>query len=70
MQADEFDALVDSFDPPHEKERPVVISGKHTYTSQLKIVLKQLAGPVVNTAKPPAGASVAVRSQTRRPIGR
>lgn len=40
-----FDALVDAFDPPHAKEKTVVISGKHTYTAQLKIILRQLATP-------------------------
>ena len=38
-----FDVLLDEFEAPGEKEKMVVISGKHTYTSQLKIVLKQLA---------------------------
>lgn len=45
LDPDMFDELVAQFDPPHEKEKTVVISGKHTYTSQLKIVLKQLATP-------------------------
>lgn len=40
---EEFDLLLDAFEAPGEKEKMVVISGKHTYTSQLKIVLKQLA---------------------------
>lgn len=31
------------FMPPTETERPVVISGKHTYASQLKIVLGRLS---------------------------
>lgn len=43
---DSFNEAVDHFDPPAAKEKTVVISGKHTYTSQLKIVLKQLATPV------------------------
>ncbi|HRF28586.1 MAG TPA: AAA family ATPase [Candidatus Saccharibacteria bacterium] len=30
------------FSPPHESEAAVVISGKHTYASQVKIVLKRL----------------------------
>src|SRR5690606_4874893 len=45
LLSEEFDALLDTFDPPGEREKMVVISGKHTYTSQLKIILKQLAKP-------------------------
>jgi len=45
MRDEEFDAYLDAFEAPGEKEKMVVISGKHTYTSQLKIVLKQLATP-------------------------
>ena len=40
---EQFDVLLDAFEAPGEKEKMVVISGKHTYNSQLKIVLKQLA---------------------------
>jgi shikimate kinase len=38
-----FDAALRRFTPPTAAEKPVVISGKHTYASQLKIVLKRLA---------------------------
>ena len=44
ISAEEFNDAYTRFEPPTEKEKPVVISGKHTYTSQLKIVLKHLAG--------------------------
>lgn len=40
---DEFDDYKKKFTPPNQKEKPVVISGKHNYASQLKIVLKNLA---------------------------
>lgn len=43
IEPDDFDAIINRFEPPGEKENPVVISGKHTYTTQLKVVLKQLA---------------------------
>ena len=43
IQDAQFDILLDEFEPPGDREKIVVISGKHTYTSQLKIVLKQLA---------------------------
>lgn len=45
LSDDEFDVLLGAFEAPSEKEKMVVISGKHTYTSQLKIILKQLATP-------------------------
>lgn len=43
LSVEVFDQFVSTFDPPHHREKTVVVSGKHTYTSQLKIVLKQLA---------------------------
>ena len=35
--------LVSKFTPLNDTEKPIVISGKHTYASQAKIVLKRLA---------------------------
>ena len=40
---DQFDTILHRFTPPNTLEKPIVISGKHTYPSQLKIVLKHLA---------------------------
>lgn len=45
VREEEFDTLLNEFEAPGEKEKMVVISGKHTYASQLKIILKQLATP-------------------------
>lgn len=42
---EELEAYADHFSPPHEKEKAIVISGKHTFGTQLKIVLKKLSGP-------------------------
>lgn len=42
--AEEFDQAVLRFQTPIEKEAAVVISGKHTYATQLKVILKHLAG--------------------------
>lgn len=39
-----FNDAIKSFVPPTTKEAAIVISGKHAYVSQLKIVLKNLAG--------------------------
>ncbi|MGV9001844.1 MAG: AAA family ATPase [Candidatus Saccharimonadaceae bacterium] len=45
ISEEEFDTLLNEFEAPGDKEKMVVISGKHTYASQLKIILKQLATP-------------------------
>ena len=39
----QFASYVQAFQPPLESEKPVVISGKHTFTTQVKMVLKHLA---------------------------
>lgn len=44
LTSDEFDTLFKKFNAPSISEKVVVISGKHTYATQLKVVLKQLAG--------------------------
>lgn len=41
---DVYDHVVKQFQPPQSNEQPVVISGKHTYASQVKMVLRHLAG--------------------------
>lgn len=41
--ADEYEHLLHNFNPPHSSEKAVVISGKHTYASQVKGVLKRLS---------------------------
>lgn len=53
LRDSEFDADLELFEAPSDKEKMVVISGKHTYTSQLKIVLKQLATPDHSQPKVP-----------------
>jgi gluconate kinase len=40
---DEFDFTVKSFSAPHPDERSIVISGKHTYATQAKVVLNHLS---------------------------
>ena len=46
MSLAKFEELIKQFNPPKRPTNTIVISGKHTYTSQLKIVLKYLAEPV------------------------
>lgn len=43
LSKEEFNEKVKAFVIPDASEKAVVISGKHTYASQLKIVLKHLA---------------------------
>lgn len=45
MDKSEYEEKVRNFSPPHESEKPLVISGKHTYASQARMVLKRLSAP-------------------------
>ena len=45
LTAEEFDVKLKKFIAPSRSEKTIVISGKHTYPSQLKIVLKYLIEP-------------------------
>ena len=56
LSSDEFDASIARFEAPSVREHALVISGKHTYASQLKIVLRQLA-----TERPKTGVIVPQR---------
>jgi ATP-dependent protease HslVU (ClpYQ) ATPase subunit len=49
-----FDTAVRVFQAPLSLDKATVISGKHTYATQLKVVLKQLAGsrPDIHIAPP------------------
>lgn len=63
MTAEQFEAATKRFTQPNHTEPLVVISGKHTYASQLKIVLKRLV-------EPRAGLSAPVAPQPRPATGR
>lgn len=43
MSDDEYDDRQRSFSPPHLTEKALVLSGKHTYASQAKVILNYLA---------------------------
>lgn len=45
LSVDQYNEILKRFSVPNQAEKPVVISGKHTYASQLKIVLKHLIEP-------------------------
>jgi predicted kinase len=68
LTSDQFDAYVKRFTAPNASEKAIVISGKHTYASQLKIVLKRLVGPRIesveqhiNTPRVAPGRHIAIR---------
>lgn len=45
ISSDEYDTGLKRFSPPANNERALVISGKHTYATQARIVLKKLSAP-------------------------
>ena len=66
MDEGTFDSVVQGFSAPHPTEKPVVISGKHTYASQAKVVLASLSKDIrptapVAPAAPPRPTSAPVR---------
>jgi len=63
-----FETILRDFSPPHVDEKPVVISGRHTYASQARVILAHLS----KDARPeptavPASRPVTLQS-TRRNI--
>lgn len=40
-----FDGQIRRFSPPHETENPIVLSGKHTFATQARVILKHLSAP-------------------------
>jgi predicted kinase len=67
----EYDALVDHFNQPTAIEKPVVISGKHTYATQAKIILKKLSEPraeISSHVTPPIRSEPSEPSSRRRNI--
>lgn len=51
MSAGDFAQRMKQFSPPHSTEKALVISGKHTYASQAKVVLKKLSVPRPNASE-------------------
>ena len=70
ISSEQYDVAVRRFTTPNTLEKPLVISGKHTYASQAKIVLRKLAEPrseMSTVSAPPvrnrrtAGRSILIR---------
>lgn len=51
MSDEMFESEAKRFSPLHKSERSIVISGKHTYPSQAKIVLKRLVEPNIDARR-------------------
>ena len=62
MTPGDYEEIARKFSPPHASETPVVISGKHTYATQVKAVLSRLtkerASRVIAVRDEPAPASI------------
>lgn len=52
LSLDQYDSLVGRFTPPNATEPTVVISGKHTYATQARIILKKLSEPRAGSTPP------------------
>lgn len=65
LSSEQFDARLKQFSAPHVSEKFIVISGKHTYASQLKIILKHLVKPSAVTdsqlVRPPVKRNYLIR---------
>lgn len=66
MDEDTFASVVKNFSPPHPSEKPIVISGKHTYPSQAKVVLANLSKELRPAASTVPPRSAAVTTPERR----
>jgi len=64
---EQFDTAVRRFTIPSPKEKPIVISGKHTYGSQLRIVLKSLVKVLEGLPPRPAPTRQAPPEQRSEP---
>lgn len=49
ISEEQFEDRLKKFSPPHYLEKSVVISGKHTYNTQLKTVLKNIIKPTTTS---------------------
>lgn len=64
VSSDEYDVDMNRFAAPVATERALVISGKHTYATQARIVLKKLSAPRASAAShrpAPARGQIIVR---------
>lgn len=70
LSPEEYDARLQHFSPPHPTEKAVVISGKHTYATQARVVLKKLSSPraaIAGHSRPPMRPTSAPSSNSTSP---
>ena len=63
VDSSEFHDKSERFIMPHERERPLVISGKHTYVTQARAILKR-----VSAARQAAPKPVSRKAESTRPV--
>jgi len=63
---DAFETVLRDFSAPHPDEKPVVISGRHTYASQARVMLAHLS----REARPEQAAAPATRPASLQPTRR
>lgn len=63
MSTDDFERSVRTFQAPDAREKVIVMSGKHTFASQLKLTLAKLTSASRGTIEPTArpGHSITIR---------
>jgi predicted kinase len=66
LEGDDYDRAAKEFIPPTAIEKPVVISGKHTYATQAKVILKKLSEPRAAAISTHATAPVRPDPQSNR----
>lgn len=65
----EYEKQLAHFTAPNAAERPLVISGKHTYATQVKVVLTRLTAPR-SSIKTPTVADRPIHRTTKSPLSR
>jgi predicted kinase len=65
VSRDAFGEILRGFSAPHEDEKAIVISGRHTYASQARVVLAQLSKIARPQSATPAARPASVQAPRR-----
>lgn len=66
LTPEQYDTFVKRFTPPNHSEPYLVISGKHTYAAQVRVILKKLAQPRQTTTETIIPPERKASTQSRR----
>jgi predicted kinase len=66
LTSEEYDRIIKRFTPPNAIEKPTVVSGKHTYATQAKIILKKLTAAVRPESITPDRPVIQTEERSRR----